>query len=1292
MQIDRTFLDLFWGLSARDENQRIEASNKLVDLLSSKTGEVKTTYFTYTRQRLVKGLKSFDESTRSSYEHCLNRYLKDFPTETSTKELAESMSVQVFASEPSTQNERSSVKSAYLACARVLCASGRIKEIDEEFAKVLLQPIILLTKSIHHRAAAYLAISEMSLQAPKHLIAKLSCFLKETWQNLMSSNSDITGELLLVILSFQHRFQKRLQKLDIPAFKLSEKQYRRKLLFGILHSHDAIVMRLIDEVLKRDILSTVWNSVKATLCSKANKAKNTFRFLQIAAHIICNEEDKFDFVLSSEVFEGFSKQLSDCKYSYFPQVSHLLRVMMDKIIGSTNVDENLQKSAVSMSPDRLLKSIALNYPLFDFFCDSSSPKPCQIIFDSAPSSLSLDTLQLYVKQLTNAFINPEVQYSNKNVRNIRGLKNPNQIQSVDLNYDAIQCFVIKHLQIVVNTILKFRYTEGTELLSQILEFLLTIGMTYSLKVDNTALKTPISTNVAKFCWGVLFGILDCMVLQAVTINKHSGQETIKNITNMDIIRHCVSLLKNAVPQCTRAMSTHSSNTDISLCLDSLKRCLKLLQKVDSEDQLDQYILIMCGAVSVFSLSMPIEDTFGILNDLVECRKRRLENIFEGPHWSEVLTDVILSALSFPVHMLRSVTRLTFKKMVLEKAFISTINSGEEYPSCLKLIGDILKTRSSKQADRAKHDEDEDDDSEKEDLVHFSLFNSTKLIQSKELSMQIDDFEDETVSVEDEEKIANQERNSQDTSDDSDSDADEEEIDIDEDELNQIKNSVRDALGPAALDSENNDNDCRDFTDAEMFERDEALAAAFRIHMRKPQRIVADQARSVGELKMKCFDLIECILQYSSEPQLVLPALDLVLDIGKGSIEYETAKSRNDLSSNRKINQKQKRKTSFIAKYGDIPPLSSIILVVRKWRFRSQKTQSEFIESLKNLDQHVYLKKNMQSLIDAAKTTDRTQLFTELLSNIIEFIYRSMKPLKAEFPDLESPLSDYLLEQLHEVLSNTNHQATLFLNLLSHCQTFAHKASKLLVETTVKACEKIINSLDDIREVKINGFESCNLVNLFQIVTHMFKSNKNELKAKKMSRKLSVKLVEVLQTAEKASQCSVNNNVWYNRLKLSLALFELLMCIVKLDENASSTFLQDHIVKLLEKFPSTQKPIRSAARRFLNLLKENNRKSGIFNESESRQEKLRLKMERKKQRQQKRKEKALMKRKPENKATEPKRNEVNAKKKSLKNNANKSKSTIKTVPSPKDSQKVRVLKRKRQPDIKNGNKKRKVTED
>ncbi|KAK4472607.1 hypothetical protein MN116_003844 [Schistosoma mekongi] len=1285
MQLDRGFLDIFWELSAQDDTSRSKATSKLLNSLKGKMGEVKSTYFTYTRQRLVKGLKSFEQSSRSSYEYCLIRFLKEFPVETPTEELMHSMSVLIFNSEPSTQNERSSVKLAYLSCARVLCESGRIKEIDDKSSKMILLPIILLTKSAHHRSAAYLVVSELGLKAPKHFCMNLSEFLKETWCGLMSSNSDVTGELLLIILSFQHRFQKHLQNLDIPMLNLHEKQYLRKFLFGILHSHNEIVMRLIDDVLRRKGLITVWDSIKASLCSKNNKVKNAIRFLQIVVHIICNGDETSDFVLSREVFESFSKQLSDPKYGHFSQVSHLLRTMLDRIVYSTNVDESLHESPL-ISPDRLLKSIALNYPLFDLSCKADSPKPCQIILDSAPSLLSLDTLQLYTKQLTNAFINTEVQDSLKNVHNKRGLTNLNQIESLDLDPDGVRCFIVKKFQVVANIILKFKYIEANELCNHILEFLLTVGLTYSLKVYNSTLKIPVSTNVAKCSWAALFGILDCMILQAVNNDKHSDQATVKNITNMDVIKHFISLLKSGISQCTVFISSHSSNTQTNICLDSLKRCLKLLHKADSQDHLDQYILIMCGACSVFSLSMPIEDTLELLDDLVECRKRRLaKTVLDGPHWSEVLTDVILSALSFSVHMLRSVCRLIFKKMVLEKAFMTTSVLSENYPSCLKLIGDILKTRSMKHTSNAKHDEDEPSVSKSDALIHFSLFDSAKLVKS---SMQTDDSGDRTISADDDSDI-NQVTYSHDSSDDSDSDATEDKIDIDEDELNQIKNSVRAALGPAALDGENIDSDCRDFTDAEMLERDEALSAAFRIHMRTPQRIFADQARSLGELKMKCFDLIGCILQYSSEPQLVLHALDIVLDISKGSIEFEAAKSRNELGSNKKVNQKQKTKTSFIVKYGDLPPLANIIQVVKKWRFRSQKTQSEFVESLKDSSQHTYIQKLMQSLIDAAKTTN-TKLFTELLSNIVEFMYRSIKPLKTEFTDLDSPFSDYLLEQLREILSNSNNQLTLFLNLLSHCETFAHTASKLLIKITVKVFKKMITGLDDIREVKIDGFENCNPVNLFQIVTHMLKSTTNKSKARKMSRKLSVKITEVLQGIKDGNQSSVNNNVWYNRLKLSLAFFELLVCIVKLDENALFLFLQEHIVQLLEKFPSTQKPVRSAARRFLSLMKENNRKFGVFNVSEDREERLRLKMERKKQRQQKRKEKSLMRQKSGNNTTKLK-DRMKAKKKSLKNGLNKSNSAIKAEPSPKNSQKVHVLKRKRQPINKNESKRRKVAD-
>ncbi|KAH8852757.1 DNA polymerase phi subunit [Schistosoma japonicum] len=1195
------------------------------------------------------------------------------------------MSVLIFSSEPSTQNERSSVKLAYLSCARVLCKSERVNEIDNESAKMILQPIIVLTKSVHHRSAAYLVVSELGLKASKYFCINLSEFLKETWCGLMSSNSDITGELLLVILSFQNRFQKHLQKLDIPMLILNEKQYLRKFLFGILHSHDEIVMRLIDEVLRRNGLITIWDSIKASLCSKNNKVKNAIRFLQIVVHIICNGNETSDFVLSREVFESFSNQLSDPKYSHFSHVSRLLRMMVDKIVHSTNVDESLHESPPLISPDQLLQSIALNHPLFDLYCKADSPKPCQIILDSAPSLLSLDTLQLYAEQLTNAFINAKVQDSLKNVNNKRSLTNLNQVESLDLDPDVVRCFIVKQFQMIANTILKFKYMEATELCNHILKFLLTIGLTYSLKVSNSTLRTPVSTNVAKCSWAALFGILDCMILQATNNDKHSDQETVKNITNMDVIKHFISLLKNGISQYTGFISSHSSNIQTNICLDSIKRCLKLLHKADIRDNLDQYILIMCGACSVFSLSMPIEDTLELLDDLVECRKRRLENtLLDSPHWSEVLTDVILSALSFPVHMLRSVCRLTFKKMVLEKAFMTTSVLNEKLPSCLKLIGDLLKTRSTKHTSNANHDEDEPGDSKSEDLIHFSLFGSTNLMKSKKSSVQTDDSGDRTVSADDN-SDTNQVAHSHDSSDDSDSDAVEDKVDIDEDELNQIKNSVRAALGPAALDGENIGSDYRDFTDAEMLERDEALAAAFRIHMRTPQRIFADQARSLGELKMKCFDLIGCILQYSSEPQLVLHALDIVLDISKSSIKFEAAKSRNELGSNKKANQKQKTKTSFIAKYGDVPPLENIIQVVKRWRFRSQKTQFEFVESLKDSSQHMYIQKLMQSLIDAAKTANTT-LFTELLSNIVEFMYRSIKPLKTEFTNLDSPFSDYLLEQLRGILSNSKNQLTLFLNLLSHCETFAHTASKLLIKITVKVFKKMTIGLDDIREVKIDGFENCNLVNLFQMVTHMLKSTTNESKAKKMSKKLSVRLAEVLQRIKFGNQSSVNNNVWYNRLKLSLAFFELLVCVVKVDENALSLFLQEHIVQLLEKFPSTQKPVRSAARRLLNLLKENNRKFGVFSVSKDREERLRLKMERKKQRQQKRKEKSLKRQKSGNNTVKPK-DRMKAKRKSL----NKPNAAIKAVPSPKDSKKVHILKRKRQPINKNDSKKRKVAD-
>ncbi|CAH8834856.1 unnamed protein product [Trichobilharzia szidati] len=721
MSVDRKFLDIFWELSADDESKRVSAVEKLVNALKDKSNDVKTTYFTYTRQRLVKGLKSFEEFTRISFENCLTRLLNDFPSETSTAELLQSMRVHVYSSEPSTKNERSSVKAAYLACPRVLCATHRMNEVDEEFTKMMIPPILLLTKSVHHRTAAYLTISEVSTKAPKHFFdTDLNEFLKATWNDMMSSNTSLTGELLLVILSFQHRFK----KLNIPLVDFSEKKYRRKLLFSILHSDDDVIVRLIDEVVKLNMLTDVWTSVKESLCSNINDTKNTLRFLQIVVHIVCNSDEKSaELVISKDVLDIFSMQLSDSKYKYFNRVSNLLKTMIKKVVDSVNTDKSVCDSSTS---NRLLELIVTNCPLFDFYCDTGAPKLCQIIFESAPLSLTLDTLQLFVKQLTHAFANTEIYNTSK----------ATNAKTDDSGYchspDTVRLFVIKYLQIIMHTIIRFRHADSGKLFDEILNFLLTIGLAYSHKVDMSNLKVPISETVGKAAWSAIFSTLDGMILQTASTSKHSDpHQASKNISSLDVIKHFITLIKNGISQCSKFTGS-SDNSPLNL--DSLKQCLQLLQKVDSQDQLDQYILILCAACSVFSFSMPHEDTVTLISDIIECRKRRLKNaVNETPHWSEVLTDVILSAISYPIQKVFVLTS--------DHNHNTNNNADGKYPSCLKLIGDILKTRPTKRTNNnSKYDEGDSDESEtEEDLVQFS----TRLVQSdeQESMMQISDSEE-----------------------------------------------------------------------------------------------------------------------------------------------------------------------------------------------------------------------------------------------------------------------------------------------------------------------------------------------------------------------------------------------------------------------------------------------------------------------------------------------------------------------------------------------------------------------
>lgn len=108
------------------------------------------------------------------------------------------------------------------------------------------------------------------------------------------------------------------------------------------------------------------------------------------------------------------------------------------------------------------------------------------------------------------------------------------------------------------------------------------------------------------------------------------------------------------------------------------------------------------------------------------------------------------------------------------------------------------------------------------------------------------------SVDDDDPMDVVDEDYEDGSDDDNVDSNGEEEEIDEVQLNSVRDRVRQALGPAALDEEELDSTTyQEFTDEEMFARDAALAAAFRANLKTaPDRTAAERARSLGQMKMR----------------------------------------------------------------------------------------------------------------------------------------------------------------------------------------------------------------------------------------------------------------------------------------------------------------------------------------------------------------------------------------------------------------------------------------------------------
>ncbi|CAH1232832.1 MYBBP1A [Branchiostoma lanceolatum] len=225
---------------------------------------------------------------------------------------------------------------------------------------------------------------------------------------------------------------------------------------------------------------------------------------------------------------------------------------------------------------------------------------------------------------------------------------------------------------------------------------------------------------------------------------------------------------------------------------------------------------------------------------------------DEPHWVEVVVEILLSLLSRPSHLLRTVVDNVFRVVCPQLT-----RKG------LQLIVDVLEAGSNDDEEGHVKVDDFDEDEDEEDEEEGDA-------EKKELKLNGDlGSEDESDSDDDEEE------------------EEEEEVhDVDE----EFKAKIKEALGKAAVPHDDDDDDASstasnqsDLSDSTMMKLDESLSKIFRTHEKSAKATKKEAKRLMTDFKQRVTDLLDIFLRKQQSNPLVLELLEPLLRIVRDSL-------------------------------------------------------------------------------------------------------------------------------------------------------------------------------------------------------------------------------------------------------------------------------------------------------------------------------------------------------------------------------------------------------------------------
>ncbi|KMQ94074.1 myb-binding protein 1a, partial [Lasius niger] len=318
--------------------------------------------------------------------------------------------------------------------------------------------------------------------------------------------------------------------------------------------------------------------------------------------------------------------------------------------------------------------------------------------------------------------------------------------------------------------------------------------------------------------------------------------------------------------------------------DAWRRAIDLIEKLEKNTKNAIALPIFHTMNLHMSLQLFSDPEMAIMSiNELECCYERLIKKSKGhkklddapeqkePQWVEVIVDLLLSLLSRNNHLLRSLVDSVFPHIC------PYLTSSAVYQILAILdVKNNQNTLTTKQNDNEDSSsiESESDNEEKENVLNSEISSDESGSESNINKDENDDNNDDNDNEEEEE----QEEKEEDDDNDDDEDDDNDDDDDDETVTDKLRMAVRQALGDAATQTDNEDIDVDEIDEEEGKRLDESLAAAFKL-LRENRQVRSKKQEKTSEalthFRIRVIDLLNIYL--GTCPSMAV-ALDMIVPL------------------------------------------------------------------------------------------------------------------------------------------------------------------------------------------------------------------------------------------------------------------------------------------------------------------------------------------------------------------------------------------------------------------------------